>query len=101
MLFKTVTYKLTIILNLNKMNCINCNQRLNKSIFNSDRTKKSCPACSTKNGSQHVFYDYPEAFGVTDKRKSGKNPDGPQSYCTPCRGNKESNHQSYICDKVL
>lgn len=83
------------------MNCQNCNEPLNKSIFNSDRTKKSCPNCSQENGKVHVFYDYPSAFGTTEKRANSKNPDGPQSYCTPCRGSKKLKSQGYDCDKVL
>jgi hypothetical protein len=83
------------------MTCSNCNRPLNESIFNDDRTKKSCPSCSTKNGVEHVFYDYPEAFGITDRRISINNPDGPQSYCTPCRGDKDSEYRSELCSNVI
>lgn len=83
------------------MTCKNCNRPLNESIFNEDRTKKSCPSCSMENGIQHVFYDYPAAFGTTEKRISINNPDGPQSYCTPCRGKNEPGYQSELCSKVI
>lgn len=95
--------KLFYHINFLNMNCKNCSDPLNKGIFNSDRTKKTCPSCSQRNGSMHVFYDYPDAFGTTEKRATSKNPDGPQSYCTSCRGSKdeESTEQKYICDEVI
>ena len=83
------------------MNCQHCGQPLNVARFNELRTKKSCPSCSQKNGKEHVFYNYPKAFGTTPKRASTKNPDGPQSYCTPCRGEQNSFYQFYLCSEVI
>lgn len=66
-------------------NCVNCGQRLNKAVFNTDQTMKSCPRCSTTHGSMHVFHPYPYGFGTTEARVSDHNPDGIQSYCVECR----------------
>ena len=82
------------------MNCQHCNKPLNVTQFNVNRTKKSCPLCSNNNGNTHVYYDYPKAFGTTEKRATSQNPDGPQSYCTPCRGNQDTSYQSYVCCEV-
>lgn len=82
------------------MLCKVCNRPLNESQFNSKKTFKSCPKCSIENGEEHVYYDYPIAFGTTRKRISHKNPDGPQSYCIPCRGNQKSTLRKYLCSEL-
>ena len=71
------------------MKCQHCQDVLNKAQFRSNREMKSCPNCSKSNGEYHVYYPYPEAFGTTEKRVTANNPDGPQSYCTDCRGGQE------------
>lgn len=68
------------------MNCNHCRVDLSRSIYNSDKTMKSCPKCSQANGQYHVFHPYPASFGVTDKRASSSSPEGAQSYCVNCRG---------------
>ena len=68
------------------MRCINCKEELTKSVYNSERTLKSCPRCSQNNGKYHVFHPYPSDYGTTPLRSSSTNPDGPQSYCESCRG---------------
>ena len=60
------------------MNCSHCNRPLNEGQFHEDL--KSCPNCSTKNGHEHVFYQYPEAFGTTPKRASNRRPETSQSH---------------------
>lgn len=65
-------------------NCKHCGKQLNMAQSKDDY--KSCPRCSTNNGNEHIFYQYPDAFGKTDKRATINHPDGPQSYCTNCRG---------------
>lgn len=82
------------------MNCIKCNISLNESQFNSDRTLKSCPRCSSINGREHVFHRYPNAFVTTDKRESSKNPDGPQSYCVSCRGGHSPSSYNCLCSEI-
>ncbi len=82
------------------MDCTNCHRPLKESVYNANRTKKSCPKCSQDNGSEHVFYDYPSAFGTTAKRANRSNPDGPQSYCTACRGSKNITHTQHTCSQV-
>lgn len=66
--------------------CTCCGKQLNRGIWSKDGTLKSCPLCSTTHGSEHIFRNYPEDFGVTDARKTANNPDGAQSYCVDCRG---------------
>ena len=69
------------------MKCTHCKKNLSTSVYNKDKTLKSCPRCSQANGQYHVFHPYPAAFGTTDKRSTGSSPEGAQSYCTKCRGN--------------
>lgn len=57
---------------------------------------KSCPNCSVADGQEHVFYQYPEAFGETPKRRTGRHPEGPQSYCVNCRGGCRGPHAGAI-----
>lgn len=65
--------------------CQHCGKALNRSQYARGRQLKSCPRCSTENGSYHVFHDYPAAFGNSDARVSDETPDGAQSYCIACR----------------
>lgn len=67
--------------------CKNCDRPLNESQYDSEHKYKSCPCCSTINGTEHIFFPYPINFGTTDTRKSSGHPEGPQSYCTSHRGN--------------
>lgn len=83
------------------MECRHCHQPLNKSIFKRQRTLKSCPNCSANNGSEHIFYPYPDAFGTTPRRSSASNPDGPQSHCTACRGGSDQHDfAGFKCSEV-
>ena len=80
------------------MNCTHCNEPLNVGQFHG--VLKSCPNCSTQNGQEHVFYQYPEAFGSTPKRASSIRPDGPQSHCVACRGGKDiTNFAPILCSQ--
>jgi hypothetical protein len=80
------------------MNCTHCDRPLNEGQFHGNL--KSCPRCSTRNGQEHVFYPFPDAFGITEKRASGKRPDGPQSYCVPCRGGSDiPNFTPILCSQ--
>jgi hypothetical protein len=69
--------------------CTACNVRLNRSRRDPSKRWKSCPNCSNRHGSEHVYRLYPDAFGTTPKRESEENPDGIQSYCYTCRQNQE------------
>ena len=80
------------------MNCKHCNKHINEGKFNGKL--KSCQNCSTRNGLEHVFYQYPEAFGTTPKISSIRIPDCPQSYCLSCRGVKDTPYCTPIlCSK--
>ncbi len=72
------------------MVCSCCGKPLNRGlIYKTDPVTgqkfKSCPHCSDANGKEHVFHPYPSSFGKTPARKTARNPDGDQSYCTECR----------------
>jgi hypothetical protein len=82
------------------VNCESCREDLKKGLFHGNRDWKSCPRCSTDNGRQHVYYPYPDDFGTTDKRKSGPNPDGPQSYCLACRDRGQMSSRRLLCSTV-
>lgn len=80
------------------MNCNHCNKPLNVAQYHNDL--KSCPNCSTQNGVEHVFYKYPKAFGTTPKRATNARPDGPQSYCTACRGRQvQTEFDKILCSE--
>ena len=81
--------------------CLVCGLPLNESQYSVNDDYKSCPKCSTENGKEHVYYTYPENFGITDKRSSAKNPEGPQSYCVPCRGRGTSGSPKVLCSKIV
>jgi transposase len=72
----------------NKPLCMPCRKQLHLVQRAKAQTLKSCPHCSTKNGRQHVYHDYPEAYGETGKRVTAANPKGSQSWCTRCRARR-------------
>lgn len=84
------------------MNCKFCGKLLNTSQYLLDGKYKSCPRCSTINGEEHVFFPYPNEFGTTEKRESINHPDGPQSYCTSHRSNKNNPIQmgGIVCSRI-
>lgn len=80
--------------------CNHCKKPLKESQYKNGKTLKSCPNCSQDNGNEHVYYKYPDEFGVTDLRSTASQPDGPQSYCTSCRGNNPPNSRpSTLCSQ--
>ena len=90
------------ISNMSNKICMCCKKPLNKSqwaIIN-EQKYKSCPSCSTQNGNEHVYYKYPDSFGITSKRSTSIHPDGPQSYCVPCRGKGESSIEGILCSDI-
>lgn len=80
--------------------CRQCDQRLNRSRYNSQRTWKSCPHCSVQDGSRHIFYPFPGAFGTTPARSSDETPDGAQSYCTACRQGVHPHFDRRFCGEI-
>lgn len=79
--------------------CPACHDELRKGIFKGNRDWKSCPDCSAAKG-EHVFRPYPVDFGTTDKRWSNANQDGPQSYCTACRGRGSVSGKTLKCSTI-
>lgn len=78
--------------------CQVCNQPLSRSQYSRDHRWKSCPRCSHRDGHQHVFYEYPGAFGQSDARMTDETPDGAQSYCVACRaGEEDSKPKARTC----
>src|SRR5262245_29447206 len=55
-----------------KVLCAHCQKPLSRARFSAGRDWKSCPRCSTTNGSEHVFWPYPADFRETDARATGK-----------------------------
>lgn len=80
--------------------CTTCNRPLNRSQYSEDKKLKSCPRCSSKDGHEHIFYDYPDAFGQTDARVSEASPDGAQSYCASCRTNDDPLRSARRCSSI-
>lgn len=83
------------------MKCQNCDKSLKISQYKHNDTWKSCPKCSQMNGQVHVFYRYPDKFGTTPQRSSPAHPEGAQSYCACCRGDKVADlTHARTCDQV-
>ena len=79
--------------------CKVCAKKLNESQWRLGRSYKSCPKCSEANGSEHVFYEYPDNFGTTIHRVTSNNPDGAQSWCYKCRG-RGHNFEQKLCSEL-
>lgn len=82
------------------MNCRHCSKPLNRQQFRADEKWKSCPKCSKEHGTEHVYYEYPDAFGTTEKRASAAHPEGPQSYCTACRTDGDPPQRRLTCAQL-
>ncbi|MEQ1758609.1 MAG: DUF3553 domain-containing protein [Vicinamibacterales bacterium] len=67
-----------------KTPCAHCVGSLGKSVYAREGTLRSCPKCSTRDGHEHVYYDYPGGFG-TEAKVNGKEPTGVKSHCRACR----------------
>jgi hypothetical protein len=71
--------------------CSACGTALNRSRRSRDGHWKSCPECSVRDGVDHVFWPFPENFGVSQARVSGEDAEGAQSHCGRCRNRGASN----------
>lgn len=65
--------------------CAACGGQLNRTRYSTDGRWKSCPRCSSLQGTAHLYRRYPDDFGTTNERVTDDNPDGIQSYCQECR----------------
>ena len=81
--------------------CAHCKRLLNRSVYSPDKAWKSCPRCSSIDGAEHVFYEYPDGYGTSDARISDDASDGAQSYCKTCRAGQEPTTHSRRCSGVL
>ena len=68
--------------------CGNCSTDLRESLTAADGAWRSCPECSARNGSQHVFLPFPEAFDApaapTDAPAGGED-DPRRHWCHACQ----------------
>lgn len=82
--------------------CSVCGKPLNEAQYSKDKKYKSCPRCSVLNGKEHVYFLYPDNFGITPKRSTAKHPEGPQSYCGKHRGksNAETPCGEILCSQL-
>jgi hypothetical protein len=85
---------------LSAIKCLDCGLPLNRSQYSPDRRWKSCPKCSATDGEQHVFLEYPDAFGVSEARETDDSPDGAKSYCVACRTGNPQEHEERLCSTV-
>lgn len=65
--------------------CLHCREPLRRAREAASGAFKACPGCSQQNGTEHVYYDSPAAFGTSAKRVTRTNPTGVQSHCLACR----------------
>lgn len=66
--------------------CTVCGKVLNSSRRSPDGSWKSCPNCSARDGTEHIFYKYPDGFGESDERGSGDDQAGAPIWCLVCKG---------------
>jgi len=66
--------------------CTVCGKVLDSSRRSPDGSWKSCPNCSARDGSEHIFYKYPDGFGESDERGSGDEQAVAPSWCLVCKG---------------
>lgn len=71
--------------------CSVCGAALNRSRRSRDGHWKSCPECSVRDGVEHVFWPFPDDFGVSQARVSGEDAEGAQSHCASCRSRAARN----------
>ena len=84
----------------NGVPCAHCKRPLSRSQYSGDKKMKSCPKCSSADGREHIFYEYPVAFGQSEARVSEGTPDGAQSYCATCRTNNDPVYADRRCSTV-
>ena len=77
--------------------CDHCGKLLRTSTYSAAKDWKSCPKCSTVDGHQHVFYEYPSAFGPTDPTGGGDTSESAKSYCHACRAGETPRVASRAC----
>lgn len=65
--------------------CQTCEKPLNRTRYSRNGRWKTCPRCSKRHGSQHIYLACPDSFGKAGARRTVANPEGFQSYCTECR----------------
>lgn len=65
--------------------CLHCREPLRRARLAAGGDLKACPECSQVNGTEHVYYASPAAFGTSVKRVTKANPTGVQSHCLACR----------------
>lgn len=80
--------------------CTHCNKQLRRSQYSKDRKWKSCPHCSVLDGTHHIFYQYPDSYGVSEQRENDSNADGAQSWCEACRQAETPRYQKMRCTQV-
>ena len=80
--------------------CDHCGKLLKTPTFSAARDWKSCPKCSTVDGHQHVYYEYPSAFGPTEAGAVIDKADVAQGYCVACRGGETPTAASTGCASI-
>jgi Protein of unknown function (DUF3553) len=68
--------------------CEHCREPLHESRWDPSDQWKSCPACSRRDGHQHLFHPYPDAYDAYNTsvpRPTHASPEGSQSNCQDCR----------------
>ena len=84
--------------------CGNCATDLRDPLSAADGAWRSCPECSARNGRQHVFLPFPEAFDVLEAPAGG--PEGAaddprRHWCHACRsGNTRGLTRTRTCREV-
>lgn len=80
--------------------CQACALPLNRVVFADKRTWKSCPACSSSNGSFHVLYEYPRAFEQSGPTPGGRASQHGHRDCAGCREEKSRGSEPRFCGTV-
>lgn len=80
--------------------CTHCNKLLKDAQYRNNNTLKSCPKCSQDDSQEHIYYPYPDAYGVSEPRSTKNHPEGPQSQCESCRWSTQQKFTPARCSSL-
>lgn len=80
--------------------CQACALPLKRVVFADKRTWKSCPACSSNNGSFHVLYEYPRSFEQSGPMPGSRTAQHGHRDCAGCREEKSRGGEPRFCGTI-
>ena len=81
--------------------CTHCRNALKKTQRTENKIWQSCPRCSQRSGSEHVFYKFDDAYGRPAVEVKGVVYEDWILLCRACRYNEEPDFPSRQCNQVM